>query len=297
FIAQAQVSQNNLFGRGQLLALQAQLSSLRQLFLLRFLDPWFLDTPWTFAFSIFNQSIIFTNFQRNSTGGDLTWGYLFTDYFPLLLTYKLEQVDTSTSGAGVLFSGAQQSLIQTTVLANLFSRGLTSSVQGTISYDSRNDRLYPSRGMFHNLSLQVSDSILGADNVFTRFDGFARFYHPIWGPFVFKLNIQGGWVFSREHCDASQIKNKTCTEGVPVFERYFLGGIYDVRGFRLRSLGPVVQVPVRADPNEQLIPFNIGGNIELFGNAEIEFPIFEKVGIRGVVFMDAGNTFNTEGRY
>src|SRR5262249_52103074 len=156
FIAQAQVSQNNLFGRGQTLALQAQLSSLRQLFLLRFIDPWFLDTPWTFAFSIFNQSIIFTNFQRNSTGGHLTWGYLFGDYLPLLLTYKLEQVDTSTSGAGVLFSGAQQSLIQTTVLANLFSRGLTSSVQGTISYDSRNDRLYPSRGMFHNLSLQVS---------------------------------------------------------------------------------------------------------------------------------------------
>src|SRR5262249_54176788 len=211
--------------------------------------------------------------------------------------YKLEQVDTSTSGAGVLFSGAQQSLIQTTVLANLFSRGLTSSVQGTISYDSRNDRLYPSRGMFHNLSLQVSDSILGADNVFTRFDGFARFYHPIWGPFVFKLNIQGGWVFSREHCDASQIKNKTCTEGVPVFERYFLGGIYDVRGFRLRSLGPVVQVPLRVDPNEILIPFNVGGNLELFGNAEIEFPIFERVGIRGVVFADAGNTFNTEGRY
>ena len=36
FIAQAQISQNNLFGRGQTLALQAQLSSLRQLFLLRF---------------------------------------------------------------------------------------------------------------------------------------------------------------------------------------------------------------------------------------------------------------------
>ena len=44
FIAQAQISQNNLFGRGQTLALQAQLSSLRQLFLLRFVEPYFL-TP------------------------------------------------------------------------------------------------------------------------------------------------------------------------------------------------------------------------------------------------------------
>jgi len=297
FIAQAQVSQNNLFGRGQTLALQAQLSSLRQLFLLRFIDPYFLDTPWTFAFSLFNQSIIFTNFQRNSSGGDLTWGYLFGDYWRLLLTYKAEEVSTSTSGSGVLFAGAQRSFVSSTVIANLFNAGLTSAVRGTIVYDSRNDRLFPSRGMFHNLSMETSDPYLGADNVFTRVDGFARYYHPIWGPFVFKLNIQGGWVFSRDHCTSGQESAGTCSNGVPIFERYFLGGIYDVRGFRLRSLGPIVQVPVRADPNEQLIPFNIGGNIELFGNAEIEFPIFEKVGIRGVVFMDAGNTFNTEGRY
>src|SRR5262249_33487435 len=54
FIAQAQISQNNLFGRGQTLAVQAQLSSLRQLFLLRFVEPYFLDTYWTFAFDLYN---------------------------------------------------------------------------------------------------------------------------------------------------------------------------------------------------------------------------------------------------
>jgi outer membrane protein insertion porin family len=294
FIAQAQISQNNLFGRGQTLALQAQLSSLRQLFLLRFIDPYFLDTPWTFAFSLFNQSIIFPTFQRNSTGGDLTWGYLFGDYWRVFLTYKAEEVSTSTSGAGVLFAGAQQSFVSSTVIANLFNAGLTSAVRGSISYDSRNDRLFPSRGMFHTLSVETSDPVLGADNVFTRFDAFARFYHPIWGPFVFKLNLTGGYVFSRDHCSKGEEAMGTCTNGVPIFERYFLGGINDVRGFRLRSLGPIVQVPRVADPNSELVPFNIGGNVQAYGNAEIEFPIFEKVGIRGVVFMDAGNAFNTE---
>jgi outer membrane protein insertion porin family len=297
FIAQAQISQNNLFGRGQTLALQAQLSSLRQLFLLRFIEPYFLDTPWTFAFSGFNQSIIYTNFQRNSWGGDLTWGYLLSDYWRVFLTYKGEEVSTSTTGSGVLFSGAQKSLVSSTVIANLFNAGFTSSVRASLAYDSRNDRLFPSKGMFHNLSVEVSDPYLGAQNVFTRVDGFTRFYHPIWGPFVFKLNIQGGWVFARQHCSESELAAGTCSDGVPIFERYFLGGINDVRGFRLRSLGPVVQVPATTDPNAALLPFNIGGNIELFGNSEIEFPIFEKVGIRGVVFMDAGNAYNTEGRY
>ena len=64
FIAQAQISQNNLFGRGQTLALQAQLSSLRQLFLLRFVEPYFLDTKWTFAFDLYNQDQFLFSFVR-----------------------------------------------------------------------------------------------------------------------------------------------------------------------------------------------------------------------------------------
>jgi len=40
--------------------------------------------------------------------------------------------------------------------------------------------------------------------------------------------------------------------------------------------------------------FLIGGNMQVIGNAEIEFPIFDKVGIRGVVFTDVGNSFNLE---
>jgi outer membrane protein insertion porin family len=37
-----------------------------------------------------------------------------------------------------------------------------------------------------------------------------------------------------------------------------------------------------------------GGNAEFYYNFEIEFPIIESVGIKGVVFQDAGNTWNLE---
>ena len=101
FIAQAQVSQNNLFGRGQLLTLQAQLSSLRQLFLLQFQDLYFLDTNWTFGFNLFRQDQFLFSFVRSSKGGSLTWGYLLAEDTRLLLTYTLEDVSISTGG----FSG------------------------------------------------------------------------------------------------------------------------------------------------------------------------------------------------
>ena len=98
FIAQAQISQNNLLGRGQLLTLQAQLSSLRQLFLLQFQDLYFLDTKWTFGFNLFKQDQFLFSFVRSSKGGSLTWGYLIAEDTRLLLTYTLEDVAVSTSG-------------------------------------------------------------------------------------------------------------------------------------------------------------------------------------------------------
>ena len=48
-----------------------------------------------------------------------------------------------------------------------------------------------------------------------------------------------------------------------------------------------------ADPDARSPDFGIGGNKQLIFNFELEFPIFEKVGIRGVVFYDAGNAYAT----
>jgi outer membrane protein insertion porin family len=285
FIAQAQVSQNNLFGRGQTLALMAQMSSMRQLFSLRFIEPYFLDSLWTFSFNIYNTALIFDYFNREATGGDLTWGYALLDDVRLFLTYKLEDVSVTTRGHGLLLSGSVSSPIAGTQVANLFRAGITSAVRGSVSWDTRNDRMFPTRGMFHNLSAEVADPYTGSHNTYTRYTWFSRFYRQLWGPFVLKVNLEAGFITSRQ------------AQGVPIFERYFVGGIMDVRGFRLRSLGPRILVPGSPDPNSSLIQFNVGGNMQTIGNAEIEFPIFEKVGIKGVVFVDVGNAWNTEGRY
>ena len=40
-----------------------------------------------------------------------------------------------------------------------------------------------------------------------------------------------------------------------------------------------------------ILNVNTGGDEELIFNIEIEFPIFEQVGIKGVVFTDLGNAF------
>jgi len=66
------------------------------------------------------------------------------------------------------------------------------------------------------------------------------------------------------------------SDDIPIFERFFLGGPNDVKGFRFRGLGP----HQRSDPT--------GGTAELWGTLEYSFPIFQRL-LRGVAFVDYGN--------
>jgi len=286
FIGQAQVAQNNLFGRGQTLTLQAQVSSLRQLFSLRFLDPYFFDTNVTFAFSIYNSLLYYPSFNRTARGGDLTWGYLVSDNTRVLGTYKLEYVSVAPNQAGQIIGGFAPTLnVNFGTLANLFGQGWTSAVRGSINWDTRNDRMFPTKGAFMSASAEIADPYTASQNTYMRFTGNARFYFPIWGPFVFRTNLDIGYVISRT------------AQGVPIYERYLIGGINTIRGFNLFSLGPTVKKLTSLDPSDFPSPINVGGNLQLIGNFEIEVPIFPQVQIKGVVFLDVGNAYNTESQW
>ena len=289
FIAQAQISQNNLFGRGQTLALQAQISSLRQLFLLRFVEPYFLDTYWTFAFDLYNQSRYLGNttstFSRNATGGTLTWGYPLSYEARAFLTYKLEDVSITTGSGGFASLGATTSPIAASSVANLFRGGVTSSVRASLSWDSRNNRLFPTEGWYDSVFAEYADKWTGSENKFVRLGGFLRKYKQLWGPFDLHVNAEVGITTSHDPL------------GVPISERYLVGGIYNIRGYAPLSLGPKLLTQQPGDVGNALAQLPLGGNMQVIFNSEIEFPLFKKVGISGVVFYDMGNAYNLEARY
>ena len=79
---------------------------------------------------------------------------------------------------------------------------------------------------------------------------------------------------------------------VPFVKQYFSGGPYSVRAFRIRSLGPGTYNP-DTDSNSQGDFFDQTGNIRLEGNVEYRFPLFSY--LKGAVFVDAGNVWNSEG--
>lgn len=282
FIFQGQVSQQNLFGRGQSLELSVQASSIRTLFNLRFAEPWLLGSRWNFAMDLYNFDFLYQDFARRSMGGTLTFGYPIGEMLGLpmgdaltaSLRYKLEDVDVRPGG----ITGSQAP-----PGSPLFEGGLTSSLRLGAQYDTRDDQLFPTSGAYHSASAELADGTLTmSGNEFVKFDADARGYMPLFWNFVLRLNASAGWV-------ASTAEDKP----VPLFERYFVGGPETVRGFERFSLGPSQRVPATTDdPAGRLERFHRGGNKKLVLTTEVEFPIFAAAQLRGVLFADAGNAFD-----
>ncbi|MCH9687656.1 MAG: outer membrane protein assembly factor BamA [Deltaproteobacteria bacterium] len=299
FVLQAQVQYDNFLGRGATVSVVAQLSSLRRLFNLSYFTRYFLDSKWNFLFNVFNSQNIFPSFSRTSTGFRVSWGYPLLRDLTAFIGYNLEfvQVGFGLPGSvgGVFSPGSLVSIPRQALINNLFSNGLTSALTARLQYDTRDNFLFPTQGMYHQLRGEFANRYLGSQNQYNRYLLDSRFYFPVIKskqPFrawlVFKTRLQVGLVHNR------------LPQGVPIFERYFPGGIFgdgQIRGFPLRSLGPRILVASSPDPTAALFPYGVGGNLLTSLNAELEFMIIPPANIKGVVFYDMGNAFNTEPLY
>ena len=290
FILTAQIQQANFFGNGQSVSLQAQVSSLRQSVNIRYFEPYFMDSRFSMSTDLYDQLRVYPDFSQHTRGGSITFGHplMTPPYLRASLSYTSEYDEVSTATTTTLFGTSSAiSIFQRLPLRNLFTSGFTSSLRPAITYDTRDNRLFATNGVYLQGSAELASPWFGSKNQFLRYRAIGSFYYPIGLGFVMKINTNLGLVTS------------PLDDGVPIFARFFLGGILDLRGFRLRTIGPRLPLTGSLDPNAQ--PINngatIGGNMSYYQNVEIEFPIIEKVGIRGVMFTDAGNSWNLEQVY
>ncbi|MBN1210613.1 MAG: outer membrane protein assembly factor BamA [Myxococcaceae bacterium] len=275
FIFTAQVSQNNALGWGQSVSASAQISGLRSLIQLSFYDPYFLDTQYLLSADFFRVDADYDGFVRRSTGGSVSVGYQFIDDLLGTVGYTREYVDVE----------AGQSL-GSVLLANQFLSGVTSAARLSLSFDRRDNRLFPSRGFIHYGAVEFAPGLLGGTFLFTRYSAYSRLYFPLPLGLVFKTNATVGYIQQLD-------PNKP----LPISELYYLGGINTVRGYYLRSISPTLLVPRSESPDATITEFRTGGNKQLILNLELEFPVFEKAGIRGVLFYDAGNAYAANERF
>jgi outer membrane protein insertion porin family len=258
FIVTGEVTQSNLFGKGLYVKLKADLSSLRANYSLSIVNPWFLDRPISASLSIYNESFEFPDYDKKSTGGSVGFGKELSEYIGGKITYNLESVEITD------VADDAPSIIQDQI-----GTRLSSSISPSIWRDTRDNFLDPTTGSKNALYTTVAG--LGGDNYFFKsiFDSL-WFFPVIWDT---TFSIRGRIGYAKGYAGRD----------LPLYERFYIGGINTVRGLDFGEGGP------RDEGGEK-----IGGNKELIFNTEYIFPIEKNIKLKGVIFFDAGKAFNDE---
>ena len=255
-VISAQVSQQNLFGRGQTLSLKASLGSSSTLYDLSFIEPWLFDMPLWSKFDIWNLYREYDSYKLDSKGFGATLGYPLWRYVTGYVGYRLS-IDDVRDILDTASTYIKKQAGQTT------SSGVTLSV----TRDSTDDVMFPSTGSKNSASVEYTGGPLLGDVSFTRFGLTSSWFYKLPLDTVFGVRGRIGYMMANEGKE------------IPVFERYYLGGINSLRG--LREVGP--RDPATGDV--------IGGLTMLNFNFEYIFPLIKNAGMKGLVFFDTGNSW------
>jgi outer membrane protein insertion porin family len=258
FIVSGEITQTNLFGKGLYLKLRADISALRADYSLKVTDPWFMDRPISATFSIFNESFEFPDYDKRATGGSVGFGKELSEYVRGNITYTIEDVD--------IFNVAEDA---STIIKEQEGGRLTSSISPSIWRDTRDNYMDPTSGSRNGISTTFAG--LGGDNYFVKALFDSLWYFPLKWNTTFSLRGRVGY--------ASGIADKE----LPLYERFYVGGINTVRGLGFGEGGP------RDDDTGEVI----GGTRELIFNAEYIFPLEKNIRLKGLVFFDLGKASDT----
>jgi outer membrane protein insertion porin family len=267
-IAMVSLSQNNLFGYGKRATVAVQYGQNASRFNLVYSDPHFLDSDYLVEARGFKT--VQTNYQSSqgfnsdTLGTVLSVGRLLFGQVYGLLSYTLENVQLKDLTPTAPFIIQQQAAVNN-------GESTTSALSLALTRDTRDSFSEPTRGNRTRLGATYAGGYLGFDTNFNRYSIESSQYWPIWWKLV--GNLRGTFWYGDSFGD---------TPNLPAQERFFLGGANTIRGFKNFTISP-------KDPTTG---GETGGNKAYFVNAEVIFPVYDPLRLRGVVFFDAGNNLN-----
>jgi len=264
----AEVSQSNfdLFNRrsffqgdGQKFRLRLQLGSYSSEAVLSFEEPYLFERALTFGFDLFRTSSDYTSsfYEEIRTGGEV---YLRKNLFELVegrLSYTLEKIDIRNvdPSAGPVFQA-------------LAGYSTVSKVGVQFLRDTRDKIINTTRGNRVEFDTALAGGPFGGSEDYYSNEFRGAQYFP-----MFETQTQVLALLAR----GGVIQQYGKSQDVPYYDKYFLGGPYDMRGFEYRDVGP-------KDPASGTEP--IGGKTYGFFSAEYTVDIVSP--IRFAVFYEAG---------
>jgi outer membrane protein insertion porin family len=155
-----------------------------------------------------------------------------------------------------------------------------SAVTLSLARDTTDDNMFPTKGTNAGISVQHFGPPLGGDIKFTKYSASTTAYYPLFWDMVFGAKGRIGYLQNNDESDSLNDDGSIKSSRLPINERYVLGGISSLRGLRY--------VGIQDSGTSNVL----GGTSMLVFNFELVFPFIRDAGMKGVLFYDAGNTWN-----
>lgn len=297
------ISGEHYTGGGQSLALSLSPGTSLSSYRLAFNEPWFLseylfygpsdeveESPFAFGFEFYHLVDVRLSYDEKRTGIELhtgkVWrrpGGVFDDVVRAHLSFRWESVDIDE--------------LEDDAPPNAFvfeGRNAVRKMSLVLGFTRVDLPSYPGEGFELDATYTLGGGPFGGDVDFHLLEAGGTVYKTLYttrdeSRHILSLSGRVGWA-----------RESGSTDQVPIYERFFAGGLSTVRGFDYAEVGPRASGNPFTDAGREQIMESIargrgqptGGEAMWLARLEYGVPVYEPV-LRGVVFVDAGNVTDT----
>lgn len=243
-------------GGGQKFRARIQYGTQSSNFLLSLVEPYFLDYRLSLGGDLFyrESSFLSNEYNQRNYGFSISARRPVFPFASLSLDYRLEEID--------IFD---VSIFASPTIMEEAGNHLQSEVATTLNYDTRDSVFITRHGHHVVVAPYIAGGFLGGNTQIYGWDIAATQYFLFPHDIILTLDGEVGVVSTWGGTDAT----------VPIYNRLYLGGANNLRGFNFRDVGP-------KDENDE----PIGGNTLTRFTVEVTVPLIPRV--RGAVFYDMG---------
>lgn len=274
------INQPNFLGTGNRVALQVNTSSYNTVYSLSYTDPYYTPDGISRGFDIYRRDV--DTSRRNST--TLNVGTYNSQSYGVGVRFgmPMSEMDFISAGLTLDFTDVELSSSSPIQYLNFCGNNNGCSSNSIVfnagwTYDSRDNILFPRRGVLQRLSGDVS--IPGLDLQYYKVSYQHSWYKDMGKDFTLMLNGEAGYA------------NSYGGKNYPFFKNFYAGGVNSVRGFLNSSLGPR-----QINPNTGS-DFAVGGTKRFVGNVELFMPVpfvTQSNQFRLSAFVDGGGVYGKD---
>ena len=256
--------ERNLWGKGYMVSLQAAFTGLRDAYTFSFTNPRFNDTPLSVGTELYHWRDDYIDYTKKTTGGVLRFAYPIGEYTSVGWGYRLDRYEIYD-----VDHDASQYIKDYADGVRYTSVGLGRIIRDTTNKDR------PTNGNIDSFSAEYGGGLLGGDDDFITLTAEHQTYYELKPNHVLHARIKGAVLLENGNSE------------VPVFERFWMGGMQSVRGYNSRDIVP--RDPKTGD--------RIGGTRMAFANLEYIWSVSNEYGLNLVPFFDIGFNIDTDHEY